>query len=370
MLTAGDEYPIHQTPEPIAFAGSDRNFYDRFFFNGYNADGSVFFAVAMGVYPHLNIIDGAVSILRDGKQSSVFLSRPLNMDRMATHVGGLSVEVVEPLKRIRLKLEETEGIALDVSFEGRAFPIEEPRFTYRQGPRMLMDCTRMTQNGGWSGKLRIDGEEIGVSPETWRGTRDRSWGVRPIGSPDPQPLVPAQLPQFYWIWTPLNFEDRSVFFHVNDDSEGHSWNTRAVIVPDNAGHGEHLHLESATANVTYRSGTRRAERGSLTLTDKHGRGLGVKLEPQSIFLMKGIGYGHPKWRHGAYHGEQLVFAREEFLPEKENWQQPDNLHIQAISHVTLTDENGQQSEGIGAFEQLFIGKHAPSGFKDILDGAP
>ena len=58
MLTAGDEYPIHQTPEPVAFSGSDRNFYDRFFFNGYSADGSVFFAAAMGVYPHLNVIDG------------------------------------------------------------------------------------------------------------------------------------------------------------------------------------------------------------------------------------------------------------------------------------------------------------------------
>jgi hypothetical protein len=76
MLTAGDEYPIHQTPEPVAFSGSDRNFYDRFFFNGYSADGSVFFAAAMGVYPHLNVIDGSVSVLHEGKQSSVFFSRP------------------------------------------------------------------------------------------------------------------------------------------------------------------------------------------------------------------------------------------------------------------------------------------------------
>ena len=61
MLTAGDEYPIHQTPEPVAYAGSDRNFYDRYFYNGYSSDGAVFFAAAMGVYPHLNIIDGSIS---------------------------------------------------------------------------------------------------------------------------------------------------------------------------------------------------------------------------------------------------------------------------------------------------------------------
>ena len=46
MLTKADDYPVHQTPEPIAYAGTDRNFYDRFFFNGLSADGSVFFAVA------------------------------------------------------------------------------------------------------------------------------------------------------------------------------------------------------------------------------------------------------------------------------------------------------------------------------------
>jgi len=72
MLTAGDEYPIHQTPEPIAFSGSDRNFYDRFFFNGYSADGETFFAAAMGIYPHLNIIDAAVSMA-----SSIRFSSPV-----------------------------------------------------------------------------------------------------------------------------------------------------------------------------------------------------------------------------------------------------------------------------------------------------
>ncbi len=58
-LTKGDDYPIHQTSEPIAFSGTDRNFYDRYFFNGYAYEGELFFAAAMGIYPHLNIIDAA-----------------------------------------------------------------------------------------------------------------------------------------------------------------------------------------------------------------------------------------------------------------------------------------------------------------------
>ena len=75
MLTWGDDYPIHQSPEPIAFSGSDRNFYDRYFFNGYSADGSVFFAAALGVYPHLDVIDAAFCLLVDGKHHNVRASR-------------------------------------------------------------------------------------------------------------------------------------------------------------------------------------------------------------------------------------------------------------------------------------------------------
>lgn len=369
MLTAGDEYPIHQTPEPIAFSGSDRNFYDRYFFNGYSADGSVFFAAAFGVYPHLNIIDGAVSVLKDGKQSSVHLSRVMDMDRMDTTVGPMSIEVLEPLKSIRLRLAETEGISLDVTFSGRAFPIEEPRFTYRQGPRMLIDCTRMTQNGHWSGHLSIDGEAIRITPESWSGTRDRSWGVRPIGAADSQPLAPMRPPQFFWAWTPLNFGDRSVFFHVNDDAFGKSWNTRAVIAEDGVGRDGHDHMAACVCDIEWQSGTRRARSAVIRLKDEHGRDMSVELKPDATFQMKGIGYGHPVWGHGAFKGEQLAIAREDFRPDELTWADPTNLHIQALSKAILTDADGQTHEGRGSFEQLFIGPHAPSGFKDILDPA-
>ena len=43
MLTKADDYPIHQTPEPVAYAGLGRNFYDRYFFNGYHKEENLFF---------------------------------------------------------------------------------------------------------------------------------------------------------------------------------------------------------------------------------------------------------------------------------------------------------------------------------------
>ncbi len=125
MLSKADDYPIHQLPEPIATAGTDRNFYDRYFFNGYAMDGSVFFAAALGVYPHLNVMDASFSAIVDGVQHNLRTSKLLNMERMDTVVGPISIEVVEPLKTLRLRVADNEhGIKADVTFHARALPVE------------------------------------------------------------------------------------------------------------------------------------------------------------------------------------------------------------------------------------------------------
>ena len=157
MLSKGDDFPIHQTPEPVAFAGTDRNFYDRYFFNGSRADGSGFFAVAFGVYPHLNVADAHISVLRGEEQLCLHASRELGMERLDLKVGPISVEVIEPLKSLRIRVDG-EAWKADLVCEGRSFPIQEPRFTKRNGPRVEMDFTRFTQAMRWSGWIEIDGK--------------------------------------------------------------------------------------------------------------------------------------------------------------------------------------------------------------------
>jgi len=131
MLTKADDFPVHQLPEPIATSGTDRNFYDRYFFNGYTPDGGVYFAVALGVYPHLNVMDGAFSVIHQGVQHNLHASRLLNMERMDTKIGPLAVDVVEPLKVLRVRVADNpHGIRADITFHARALPVEEPRFTY------------------------------------------------------------------------------------------------------------------------------------------------------------------------------------------------------------------------------------------------
>src|SRR3546814_17879021 len=79
-----------------------------------------------------------------------------------------------------------------------------------------MDYTRMTQNGHWSGWLSVNGQRVEVGAGG-TGTRDRSWGIRPVGASEPQPPHEGNSSQFFWLWTLCNFETRLPFIHNTDD---------------------------------------------------------------------------------------------------------------------------------------------------------
>lgn len=366
MLTKADDYPIHQTPEPIAYAGTDRNFYDRYFFNGYTPDGSVFFAAALGVYPALNVMDGAFCVVVDGVQHNLRVSRVLGMERMDTRVGPLSIEVVEPLRSLRVRVEKNEhGIAADLTFRSRAAAIEEPRFTYRIGPRTIMDYTRLTQNGSYQGWIEVKGKRIAVD-ERVLGTRDRSWGVRPVGAQDSQPVAPPPQPQFYWLWAPMNFEDRITLYHNNADGEGKPWNTHAVMAL--TGENAESHMASCSSDITFKSGTRHAKAATIRMSDAQGRPYQIELTPQWNFYMSGLGYTHPEWGHGRYRGE-LAIGYDSYETAKVAEGDFPFLHVQAFSRAVLTGPDGLERKGCGVLEQLIIGAHKPSGFVSLLDGA-
>jgi hypothetical protein len=366
MLTKGDEYPIHQTPEPIAFSGTDRNFYDRYFFCAYLPDGGGYCAAAFGVYPHLNITDAHFSVVRDGVQHCVHASRILGFERMDLVVGPIRIEVIEPLKTVRFVVENQQGISAQLIFESRSEPVQEPRFTRRNGTRLFMDLTRFTVNARVSGWVEIDGKREDYAGAL--GTRDRSWGIRQIGAPDAQPTVPATMPQFYWLWAPTNFPNLSLYAHVNEDESGAPWNRRASLMMDGAKQDGALHLHDDKFSVEWAVGQRRATTARLELRDPSGRDHLVTWEPIEIFMMKGIGYLNPDWGHGLFKGE-LVVEREDFRSSELDPLELPNLHIQHIARARH-EGGGSSSDGIGIVEQLVLGPHQPSGFAALNDGAP
>lgn len=368
MLTKGDDYPLHQTPEPIAYSDSNRNFYDRYFFNGYAPDGELFFAAALGVYPQLNIMDAAFSVVHDGVQHDVHASKVLHMERLDTHVGPVAVEVIEPLQVLAVRCDDAaNGIRADLRFSARALPVQEPRFRRRVGSALAMDYTRLTQNGTWEGFVEIQGSRLDVAPSAFWGTRDRSWGIRGVGERDTQRNPYAERPQFYWLWCPLNFDDCITLYHVNADDNGEPWNTNGVISPL-LGEGEPEEMANVVSEVTFKSGTRHAKRAHIRFRDRRERAFEITVEPQYEFFMRGLGYTHPDWGHGIYKGE-LETGYESMRLADVDVSQPAYFHVQAISRATL-EGDGTLRRGRGVLEQLVIGPHAPSGFKEMTDLAP
>src|SRR5687768_7088047 len=118
VLTPFDDYPIHQTPEPIAQpASGDRNQYDRYFFNGYSRDGALYFAAAWGLYPNRYVQDAAFSVVRGGEQISVHASRRADVGRTDMSVGPIEVTVIEPLRTLGLTVGPNDsGVEADLVF--------------------------------------------------------------------------------------------------------------------------------------------------------------------------------------------------------------------------------------------------------------
>ena len=373
MLNKLDDFPIHQTPEPIAHvATSDRNAYDRTWFNGYAADGSYYFGIGMAVYPHRGILDCAFSVVQpDTRQHCFFGSRRAPKERTEMDVGPFRMEVIEPMKRVRVVLEDNaSGVSCDLTFSARTAAIQEARQTLWSGTRRVMDATRFDQFGRWSGVVRHPDGEFKVTEEMCHGTKDRSWGVRGVGEREVggAPTMPGGA---FFLWAPLFWDDHishAIFF---DGQKGEALVREGIMAPLYAseaaipGVEDGLDQRMATARhrVNYVPGTRLAKSAEIDLVPLEGDIRTISMDPILKFQMKGLGYGHPQWGQGMWKGE-LEVGGESFDPRQLDMLAPENLHVQQVVRAS----DGQKT-GIGVLEQICIGPYAPAGFKEFLDGA-
>ncbi|MBW2223695.1 MAG: hypothetical protein JRF54_05650 [Deltaproteobacteria bacterium] len=103
MITDFDDYLIHQAPLPINQSGIvNRNAYDRYWLNGFDKAGTFLFEAGLGRYPNRFVQDAHFSVAIDGVQHSFHASRRVPDNPMDSSVGPLRVEVVEPMRVLRL----------------------------------------------------------------------------------------------------------------------------------------------------------------------------------------------------------------------------------------------------------------------------
>ena len=253
-----DEYPIHQVPMSMRHvATSDRNVYDRCIYQSQDHTGESYLITGLGVYPNLGVIDAYAAVRRGDTQWCVRASGVRPDDKMKQEVGPYRIEVLEPFRRLRLVCDgDDHGVGFDLEFESDYGPIEEPQHLRRHGDKVLLDACRFAQVGTWRGELRVDGATIDVTPDRWTATRDRSWGIRPVGEPEPQGR-PAPFDGMWWCWVPLRFEDFAVHVILEESPTGHRTTNFAVRVWPRETGRQLEQLGWPETDITYRSGTRR-----------------------------------------------------------------------------------------------------------------
>ncbi|HEV2368338.1 MAG TPA: hypothetical protein VGR90_00600 [Acidimicrobiales bacterium] len=361
-----DEYPIHQAPLSMRYVTtSDRNFYDRCYFNAHDRTGDIFLVTGLGVYPNLGVIDAYATIRRGERQWTIRCSDALGEHRLEQKVGPYRIEVVEPLQKVRLVCDgDAHGVGFDLTWDGSFAAVDEPRHLVYARDRLTIDGCRFAQVGTWSGSLRVDGEEIGVDPAVWVGSRDRSWGIRPVGEGEPAGRPPDGAPGFWWLYVPLRFDDFALIVIAQEQADGTRTLNEAVrVFPD----GRHEQLGWPEVDIRYRPGTRHPVHATLEMRRPGGKPLTLEVDTLGHVAMHlaGYGAGDPEWRHGQWRGETWV---EGSVHELSDPAVAGRIPFGVVDHVGRASCDGV--EGWGLFEHATIGRHDPSGFADLMSVAP
>lgn len=366
-LSAWDDYPVHQSSEPIRHvATSDRNFYDRYYFNCFPITGELFLVMGLGQYPNLGTQD-AFAVVRRGDQHHVVRASRTIGDRSDLDVGPFHLEVLEPLQSLRFRLEEGQGeIAFDLTWTGTHPAHEEPRQFIRKHGRVLFDTARFCQNGRWSGTLTVAGERFEVDDTTWWGMRDRSWGVRPVGEAEP-PGIRGEGGQMAGLWNyaPMQFDDHSIHYIVQEEPDGHRALEEAVLVPHDG--SAETNLGRPEWSHTLAPGTRRTEGVSvLSFPEAPDGPLEIRVNPLlRAYVAIGTGYGvEEDWRHGMYQGELVVQGLTRQMDELEGWA------WYSLTEVLSRFETSTGDVGYGMHEIGLFGPFPPLGLHERHDTAP
>ena len=265
----------------------------------------------------------------DGVEHSVFASGAMPLDRSTT-IGPFRIEVVEPIRTIRYVVEPNEH-----GIEGRPdLPRDDGRHRGAAAAHdvdadgvLMMDHTRLTQWGTWEGTISVDGDELRIDPSEVPGTRDRSWGMRPVGQQLATNWPVAATPQAFWLWAPLHFADRYTHLALHEYPDGTRWlETVARARPAPGGGGAVEHRRGHGVRTTSATSSTRSPDGARSRSAD-------------------LWFSDPDRRRGAHRAREGVH-----VPHARHRLQPSVLGATAPTTATL--ETGRESIKLDDFDPL------------------
>jgi hypothetical protein len=175
-----DEYPLHQVTASFAgVAGSDPSWNDGHYVCVTEQSGAVSLTSNLRLYSNNDVMDGFVCIRHDGRQHNIRVSRRLRPAVDDFRVGPLRIEIVEPMKALRLVLDDNAyGIALDVLCRGETLPYEDPAEVTRHDGRLMSERMTYELTGKCEGWVAVDGQRYELRPDAAAFFRNHSWGFQ------------------------------------------------------------------------------------------------------------------------------------------------------------------------------------------------
>lgn len=370
MLTPLDDTLWHQLATTFDHVGtSDPRFFDRYWFAAYAPDGNGALQVTMGVYRNMNVVDGGVVVIRDGRQHNLRVSRSIG-ERNESVCGPLRIDIVQPLQSFRITVTNESGeTAGEILWQGIAPPEEEAPHFKRQRGRVVEDYQRFNQIGRATGWIMADDDRMEI--DGWWACRDHSWGVRPrIGIAEPRTGPADTLDKRGFTMAFLFFSTEmlagTLLFMLR---EGEPAYTSGTI--RNLDAGDALEISEIGLRPVLHEGTRRFIDVSLDGRLEDGSNFALRnraLGP--AVAMQGLGYS------GGYaDGKGLGAWRGEAVVERDIWDVSDpaeiaypdgsrNRHWHRIQPVGVEATlDGAASNGQGSMTLILSGSIASLGLQ-------
>ncbi len=347
MLIGLDEYPYHQIVESFAGASTgDPSWNDGHYFGITDHAGTVSLTASVRLYPNNDVIDAFVCLRHDGRQYNVRASRRLRLDIESLRVGPIGMEILEPMRSVRLGLDLTDvGIALDLTCTSTTVPVRSPVETTRVDGRLVSERTTYEIVGTVAGSVTVAGERLDLADESASFFRNHSWGLHPgrggprrFGAPEASKKRVPGVRQ----WVLFHLPDHGGHFFV--DPSGRRASGRGVLMYRDG----LVDVTDVQHDLIFHEGGRRLSSGSFTLTDAAGRTHKYTIEDLGWVYCQGGGY-FGGWDDGLGQG---VYRGEEHV-EGEVWD---------VSHpTTIVGADGEPFEFAHDWAESFVRLTGASG---------
>jgi len=335
MLSAWDEIMCHQLPATMDQIHTDNpEWTERIYISIYNVlERDTMIGFGVGQYPNKNVQDGFVTVWHQGKQYNFRASRTLRPKIDEVKIGPLSVEVLEGLRRFRLRLgENPSSLRLDVEWAATMNPHQEEHDFRQSCGKVLQDISRFDQAGRVSGVLQLAGKKIALNQDAWWGHRDRSWGTRRPLRTDAADSKRTTFAPFLFSWSVAQFPGYALHWRFVERGPGkYSYLSGEKVLPvgDKIDSGWLLERTEQDFRWDASGPVQTLKGGQIQLFFKNGNTREVSFVTHPArWHLKGGGYGGYR---GWYHGD----SKGDYYCEYDTWDLTDPKVIAEAS--TLSD---------------------------------